>query len=89
MAKKKPAKPSRSFEDRYPNIDEWLSGGGQIVLGPLDTKQPFARAVFKGKTVWSGEPMYPTQDDALAALDAAIHAYLDKQGYFAGDEGDD
>jgi hypothetical protein len=89
MAKKKPAKASPSFEERYPNIDEWLCGGGLIVLGPLDTRRPFARAVFKGKTVWSGEPVYATQDAALAALDEAIHAYLDDQGYFAGDEGDD
>jgi hypothetical protein len=86
MKKKAAAKPSPSLEDRYPNLDEWLSGGGQVVLGPLNLKRPFARARFKGKTVWSGEALYRTLDDAFAALDAGIRAYLDEQGYFAGDE---
>jgi hypothetical protein len=89
MKRKGRAKAAPVLEGLYPNIGEWLSGGGQVVLGPLDLKRPFARAVFKGKAVWSGKPMCPTLDDAFAALDAGIRAYLAKQGYFAGDEDDE
>ena len=47
---------------------------------PAEPETAARRAVFKGKPVWCDEPMYSTLDEAFAAVDAAIRAYLEAQG---------
>jgi len=64
------------FADRYPNVDRWVRGYGWIELGEDLPGRSFVLALDEGGTVWEGEAAYPSVDDALRALDAALGAHL-------------
>lgn len=63
----------------YPNIAKWVKGYGWIELGddlaPLE-RRSFIRALDEGGLIWAGEETYPTLDDALRDLDAALGNWM-------------
>lgn len=85
LKKKATAKKPTPLEDRYPNITEWLSGGGRVELGPIDMKNPFVRAVDDGATVWEGGGTHPSLDEAFDQLEAGLKAFFDAQGFWEGE----
>ncbi len=70
---------SPDFAANYPNIAKWVRGRGWIEIGenlpPLD-RPSCVRALDEGGLIWAGEASYPTLDDALRDLDAAIGRQL-------------
>jgi hypothetical protein len=65
-----------TFADRYPNVDRWVRGYGWIELGEDLPGRSFVLALDEGGIIWEGEATYPSVDDALRALDAALGAHL-------------
>ena len=68
------------FAARYPNIAAWVQDG-LVEIGWAGWGQPsFVRALDAGGMVWEGAAAYASIDDALAALDAGIAAFLAGDG---------
>ena len=65
-----------TFADLYPNVDRWVRGYGWIELGEDLPGRAFVLALDEGGIVWEGDATYPSVDDALRALDAALGAPL-------------
>ena len=65
-----------TFADRYPNVDRWVRGYGWIELGEDLPGRAFVLALDEGGIIWEGDAAYPSVDDALRALDAALGARL-------------
>ena len=63
----------------YPNIAKWVTGYGWIEMGddlaPLE-RRSFIRALDEGGLIWAGKATYPTVDDALRDLDAALGTWM-------------
>jgi hypothetical protein len=68
-----------SFAQTYPHIAEWVRGYGWIEWGddlfPLE-RRSCIRALDEGGLIWAGEETYPTVDDALRDLDAALGRWM-------------
>jgi hypothetical protein len=65
-----------AFADLYPNIARWVQGSGWIELGEDLPGRSFVLALDEGGIIWEGEATYPTVDDALQALDAALGTWM-------------
>jgi hypothetical protein len=75
MAKASPA--PDDFAAAYPHIVGWVrEEEGWIEIGQDGFNCSFVRAVYGGGLAWEGEPIYPSLDEALRALDAGIAAWL-------------
>lgn len=72
-----------SFEQTYPNISWWVREQGWIEVGHDEwSRHSFVRALDPGGLVWEGKTSYPTIDDALRAMDAALAEHVaDMQRY--------
>lgn len=69
-----------AFAGRYPHVARWLQHG-YVEIGWLESgTDSFVRALDMGGMVWEGAPTYPSLDDALAALDAGVAAFMAEQG---------
>jgi hypothetical protein len=73
-------------EQTYPAIARWVASYGWIELGHDDGSRSVVRALDMGGMIWEGEPAYPTLDDALRALEAALAQWLREQ--FSEEGGD-
>jgi hypothetical protein len=64
-----------TFAQAYPHIAKWVRGHGWIKWGddlfPLE-RRSCIRALDEGGLIWAGKESYPTPDDALRDLDAAL-----------------
>ncbi len=69
---KKAPKQSDTLEDKYPNVADWVFGGGWIEIGPSEGTNSFVRALDEGGMVFEGKSKYQTLDEALKALDEGI-----------------
>ncbi len=69
-----------SFAEAYPNIADWVLGGGWIEIGHTDYTRSFVRALDEGGMVFEGDSSYPTLNAALEALDAGIKDWLEENG---------
>ena len=71
-----------SFEEKYPNISDWVLAGGTIEIGQDSGgyTNSFVRAIDEGGMIYEGESKYQTMDEALKALDAGIKEWLDENG---------
>lgn len=74
-----PPDPS-SIASRYPHIARWVQDGWIEIGWPGHYLTSFVRALDEGGVVWEGASEYPSLDDALAAQDAGIAAFLTEQG---------
>ena len=63
----------------YPAITWWVSNSGRIEVGYDDYNRSFVRALDPGGTVWEGEYRYASLDDALAALETGLAAFIREQ----------
>jgi hypothetical protein len=71
--------PSRSFEDLYPNIADWVNGYGWIEIGCDDCRTSFVRVLDIGGMIWeSGEKGDKTTSQALAEAEKAIKRWRAK-----------
>jgi hypothetical protein len=68
-----------TFAQTYPHIARWVRGYGWIEWGddlyPLE-RRSCIRALDAGGLIWAGKETYPTVDDALRELDAALGRWL-------------
>lgn len=64
------------FAQAYPNVARWVRGYGWIEMGEDLPGNTFIQALDEGGLVWEGEATYPTVDDALRALDAALAKWM-------------
>lgn len=67
------------FEKQYPHIAAWVQDG-QIEIGYSDYDDVFLRVIDEGGIVWESGKSYPSLDDALAEMDAAIAAWCAEIG---------
>jgi hypothetical protein len=72
-----PYKPD-SFASAYPNLANWVLGGGWVEIGRTDCIPSLIRALDEGGMVFEGDNSYPSLDAALEALDVGIKAFLDE-----------
>ena len=56
-----------------------MRGYGWIELGEDLPGRSFVLALDEGGIIWEGEATYPSVDDALRALDAALATWLREQ----------
>jgi hypothetical protein len=69
--------PQSDLERKYPHLTAWVKDGDSwIAIGTDDYSRSFIRVLDIGGMIWEGETSYPTLDDALAAADAAIAAFM-------------
>jgi len=68
-----------SFDERYPNIAGWVRDGW-IEIGRDEYSRSFVRVLDIGGLVWEGEEEYESVDQALAAAEAGIAAWLEENG---------
>jgi hypothetical protein len=68
-----------TFAELYPNVARWVRGYGWIELGDDLPGPAFVLALDEGGIIWQGEATYPTVDDALRALDAALATWMYEQ----------
>jgi hypothetical protein len=68
-----------AFAQAYPAIARWVAAHGWIEVGYDDVSRAVVRALDVGGLIWEGEATYPTLDDALGALDAALRQWLREQ----------
>jgi hypothetical protein len=71
--------PAGSFDARYSNIAGWVQDGW-VEIGYTDYTRSFVRALDEGGMVWEGARHFASLDEALAALDAGIAAWLEENG---------
>jgi hypothetical protein len=79
MARARKTQPD-AFAAAYPNIADWVLGGGWIEVGHTDYTRSFVRALDDGGMVFEGNHSYPTLDAALKALDVGINAWREENG---------
>lgn len=72
-------KDASPFEQAYPAVARWVRSHGWIELGQDDWSGSFVRALDIGGMVWEGERGYPSVDEALRALEAALAAWMRQQ----------
>jgi len=65
---------------RFPNLSQWVFGGGWVEIGQDRRDAPFARALDEGGQVWEGKRSDRSLEEALTALDRGISAWLKKNG---------
>jgi hypothetical protein len=66
-------------EQAYPNVARWVRDYGWIEMGQDQASRSFVRALDEGGLVWEGDATYPTIDDALQALEAALAQWIREQ----------
>jgi hypothetical protein len=68
------------FATVYPNIANWVLGGGWIEVGHTEYARSFVRALDESGMVFESDSSYATLDAALEALDMGIKAWLEGNG---------
>ena len=66
-------------EQAYPSVARWVMDHGWIEIGQDQASRSFVRALDEGGQVWEGDATYPTIDDALRALEAALAQWIQEQ----------
>ena len=64
------------FAEAYPSIAKWVRGYRWIEVGEDLPGHAFIQALDEGGYIWQGEATYPTVDDALQAMDAALAKWM-------------
>jgi hypothetical protein len=70
-----------TFAAAYPNIAHWISDFGWIELGQDGYSTSLVRALDEGGMIWESSERYQTLDEALKALDNAIAAWFQENGF--------
>ena len=76
--KTKSPKQLDAFADKYPNVADWVLGGGWIEVGQTEQMHSFVRALDEGGMVFEGKSKYRTLDEALQALDKGIAQWTEQ-----------
>jgi hypothetical protein len=71
---------NQSFEEKYPNLTNFVYHQGKIEIGYDYNTRSFVMAYDEGGTVYEGKNEYDTIEDALADLEAGITEYLEENG---------
>ena len=67
-----------TFSEKYPNIAEWVFGGGWIEIGQTENCLSFVRALDEGGLAWEGAPEYRTLDAAFTALEEGLTRWVEE-----------
>ena len=69
------------FEQAFPAISEWVSGGGWVEIGQQDDfGGAYVRALDPGGMAWEGKFSYPSLDDALRDLEDGLKKWMAENG---------
>jgi hypothetical protein len=71
---------AQHLDATYPTIARWVQEYGWIEIEQDEMSRSFLRALDPGGMVWEGQEHYPTLDDALQDLEAALRAWMYEQG---------
>jgi SOS-response transcriptional repressor LexA len=64
--------PGPAFEESYPDLSDWVMGGGWVELGQAEDTPSMARVLDEGGLVWEGKERYENMDDLLRHVNEAI-----------------
>lgn len=65
------------FDQHYPNLASWiLNRDGTIELGQDDFSRSLVRILDIGGLIWESDERYATIDQALAAAERALAAWM-------------
>ena len=71
---------NKSFQEKYPNIDDFVYLQGRIEIGYDYNSDSFIAAYDEGGTVFEGKNSYKNIEEALADLETGIKNYLELHG---------
>jgi len=71
---------NQSFEQKYPNLSDFVYYQGKIEIGYDYNTNSFVIAYDEGGTVYEGKNKYETMEDALADLEIGITNWLEEYG---------
>ena len=71
---------NKSFEEKYPNITDFVYQQGRIEIGYDYNTDCFVAAYDEGGTVFEGKDSYDTMEEAFADLEAGIKEHLELYG---------
>jgi SOS-response transcriptional repressor LexA len=69
-----------AFEESYPDLADWIMGGGWVELGQTEDTPSMARALDTGGMVWEGKERYQNVDDLLRELNEGIGQWNEENG---------
>ena len=71
---------TRLFDDLYPNVAWWATGGGWIELGQDEFSRSMIRVLDIGGLLWEGKEHYDTVAEALAEAETFIAQWREESG---------
>ena len=71
---------NKSFEEKYPNLTDFVYVQGRIEIGYDYNSNSFVAAYDEGGTVFEGKNSYDNLEEALADLEKGITEYLELNG---------
>ena len=71
---------NKSFEEKYPNINDFVYLQGKIEIGYDYNTDSFVAAYDEGGTVFQGKDSYDTMEEAFADLETGIKEHLELYG---------
>ena len=60
------------FQDKYPNIADWIENQGWIELGQTDCSPSMVRVLDIGGMIWESDQKYHSLDELLDDLEIHI-----------------
>ena len=60
------------FDERFPNIADWVLGDGYLEIGRDEDSRSLVRALDMGGMLWEGKTRYASVEELLQDLDKAL-----------------
>ncbi len=64
------------FEQKYPNITQWVEEFGWIEIGEAEYSESLIRAFNEGGLVWENIDDYASLDEAFQALENSLKEWI-------------
>ena len=69
---------NKSFEEKYPNLTDFIYTQGVIKIGYDEDTSSFVVAYDEGGTIYEGQDSYNSLEEAFEDLETGITAYLEE-----------
>ena len=69
---------AKSFEEKYPNLTDFVYTQGKIEIGYDENTSSFVTAYDEGGTVYQGKDEYDSLEEVFEDLEAGITAYFEE-----------
>ncbi len=76
---------NQSFEEKYPNLANFVYYQGKVEIGYDYNTSSFVIAYDEGGTVYLGKSEYDSMEEAFSDLEVGITEYLEEHGIDLGE----